>query len=122
MKKVFLAAAILAGTFGMTHANTLTVHNLTACTYTLSTSAGTYLSVPPGMSTFTSTPDLIATKVVYNMGGPNEVSTGVGIPPGFPPYANSSAYSYTPPCLTTSYYTCSWAQSSPTADATLVIF
>ncbi len=83
MKRLFLAAAVLAGTFGMTHANILTVHNLTACTYTLSTSAGTYLTVGPGVSTFTSTPDIIATKIVYNMGGPNEVSIGVGIPPGF---------------------------------------
>lgn len=122
MKRLLLAVAALAGAAGMTHANTMTVHNLTGCTYTLSTSAGTLLTVGPGTWTFTSTPDFIATKIIYDYSGPNYISIGVGIPPGFPPYANSSAYAYTPPCLTSSYYTCSWAQASPTADATLVIF
>lgn len=122
MKKLLLAAVALVGSYGMSQANTMTVHNLTGCSYTLSTSAGTLLTVGPGTWTFTSTPDFIATKIVYNIGGPNEISIGVGIPPGFPPYANSSAYSYIPPCLTTTYYTCSWSQSSPTANATLVIF
>lgn len=122
MKKLILAAFALAGSFGITHANTMTVHNLTACTFTLSTSAGTIITVGPGTSSFSSNPDFIATKIIYDYSGPNYISIGVGIPPGFPPYANSSAYSYTPPCLTTSYYTCSWSQSSPTANATLVIF
>lgn len=122
MKRLLLAVAALVGFAGTTQANILTVHNLTACPYTLSTSVGTLVPIGPGTTVLTFTPDIIATKIVYNMLGPNEVSIGVGIPPGFPPYANSSAYPYTPPCLTSSFYTCSWAQASPTADATLVIF
>ncbi|PSK95221.1 hypothetical protein [Taibaiella chishuiensis] len=123
MKRLLLAAATLLGAYGTTTANTMTVHNLTPCTYTLSTSAGTLLVVGPGTYTFTSSPDFVATKIVYNYGLPGSISIGVGIPPGFPPYANSSAYSPGPACLTSSsFYTCSWAQSTPTADATLVIF
>lgn len=123
MKKLLLAAMALVGTYGMTHANVMTVHNLTGCSYMLSTNIG-LIPIGPGTYTFTSpaaTP-YIATKIVYNYGTTPNISIGVGIPPGFPPYANSASFPYTPPCLTTSYYTASWAQSSQTADATLVIF
>ena len=125
MKKVFLAAVALLGTYGISTANVMTVHNLTGCSYSLSTNVGTVpLFVGPGTTTFTSPggDPYFATKIVYNYGLPMTVSIGVGIPPGFPPYANSSSSPYTPPCLTTSYYTASWAQASSTADATLVIF
>lgn len=122
MKKALLAAAILAGTAGLAHANTLTVHNLTPCNYTLNTSNNTLVSVPPGVTTLSFTPDIIATKIIYNLGGPGTISIGVGIPPGFPPYANSSAYGPPPPCLSSGFYTCSWSQASPAANATLVIF
>lgn len=123
MKKLLLAAVALVGTYGMTHANVMTVHNLTGCSYTLSTNIG-LLFVGPGTSAFTSPvgQDYIATKIVYNYGSSPSVSIGVGIPPGFPPYSNSSSYPFTPPCLTSSYYTASWSQASPTAAATLVIF
>jgi hypothetical protein len=123
MKRLLLAAIALVGTYGITNANVMTVHNLTGCSYTLSTNIG-LVSVGPGTSTFTSpssTP-YIATKIVYNYSSSNPISIGVGIPPGFPPYANSASASYTPPCLTTSYYTASWSQASQTANATLVIF
>ena len=122
MKRLLVAASALVGTYGITNANVMTVHNLTGCPYTLSTNIG-LLFVGPGTSTFTSPvgTDYIATKIVYNYGVPGSVSIGVGIPPGFPPYANSAGYA-TPPCLTSAYYTASWSQSSPTAAATLVIF
>jgi hypothetical protein len=125
MKKIFLAAIALIGTYGISAANVMTVHNLTGCSYTLSTNVGTtLLTVGPGTTTFTSPggSSYFATKIIYNYGSSPSISIGVGIPPGFPPYSNSSSYPYTPPCLTTSYYTASWAQASSTADATLVIF
>lgn len=121
MKKLLLGALALAGTYGIAEANNMTVHNLTACTYTLSTSTGQLITVAPGTSTHTSTSPLhfTATKVVYNFGISPETSIGVGLGS---PYSNSMGQPV-PPCLIgTTYYTASWSQSSATADATLVIF
>ncbi|RQO32469.1 hypothetical protein DBR32_02370 [Taibaiella sp. KBW10] len=121
MKKVLLAAFALIATYGIADANVMTVQNLTACTYTLSTSTGQILTAPPGLSTFTSTGSLhfVATKVVYNFGVFPETTLGVGLGS---PYANTMGQT-TPPCLVgTTYYTGSWSQASPTANATLVIF
>ena len=123
MKRLLLAACALAGTYGITQANTVTVNNLTGCTYTLnfSSSIGT---APPGISVHTSAPgtDIIACKIIYDYAGPNNISIGVGMSPDYPPYANSSMFPYTPPCLTSSFYTVAWSQSGATANATLVIF
>ncbi|RQO32468.1 hypothetical protein DBR32_02365 [Taibaiella sp. KBW10] len=120
MKKLLLGVLALTGTYGITSANVLTVHNLTACSYTLSTS-GPLLTVPPGTSTFVSAVgnDFYITKVVYNFGSFPETSIGVGLGT---PYSNSAGQPV-PPCLVgTTFYTASWSQASMTANATLVIF
>lgn len=109
------------GAYGMTHANSVTIHNLTGCGFTLN--FGTFGGyAPPGVSSFTApTADLIvACKIIYP--GATYISIGVGLPPDFPPYANSAMYSNNPSCLSSSFYTCSWSQTSSVANATLVIF
>ncbi|WP_124634678.1 hypothetical protein [Taibaiella sp. KBW10] len=121
MKKLLVASLTLMGTFGFAKAaNVLTVHNLTPCPYTLSTSGG-YLMIGPGTTTFNSpsTLNFEGTKIMYVAGWPNDGSIGVGIGT---PYANSMGMP-TPACLTTStFITASWSQASPAANATLVIF
>lgn len=115
MKKRLLVAFALMVTFGVASANTLTVNNLTACTYTISLSGGAGTTVPPGTSTFLSYPgvNIDFIKIVY---GSTQVNVGYG---SF--YSNSMGQP-APPCLVNPYFTASWAQASPTANASLVIF
>lgn len=124
MKKLFLALAAFAGTYGITNANTVTVNNLTGCTYTLNFSS-VVTTVGPGITTVSSTAvsgDLIACKIIYNDGLPGSISIGVGLQPDFPPYANSAMFANNPPCVTNGFYSVAWSQASSAANATLVIF
>lgn len=123
MKKLLLAIAALAGTFGITNANTVTVTNLTGCTFTLNFSS-VVTTCGPGTIVVPSTSwaDLTACKIIYNDGLPGSISIGVGIQPDFPPYANSAMYTNNPPCATNGFYSVAWSQTSSTANATLVIF
>lgn len=125
MKKVLLAAFCLLGSYGISQANTLTVNNLTGCTYILSLDGGGYVSASPGSNTFTSFPgaNITIAKVAYWPGYPSApivAETAVGI--SFP-YGNTSGQT-TPPCLIggSTYFTATWSQGSPSANATLVIF
>lgn len=120
MKKLLLAALALTGTGIAAEANMLTVTNLTPCTYTISLSGGTGTIIPPGTSTFYSfgTVSITAIKIMYvNGSNYTQVNVGYGMP-----YHNSIGQP-TPPCLPPGgFYTASWAQSSATADASMVIF
>lgn len=121
MKKLLLSALAFAGSFGLVSAaNTLTVINLTSCPYTLSISGsnGSFIGAN-STATFNSFPtvDIGAIKIMYVSGSNyTQVNVSYGSP-----YSNSIGQP-TPPCLTNSYFTASWAQSSPSANATLVIF
>ncbi|RQO31048.1 hypothetical protein DBR32_10095 [Taibaiella sp. KBW10] len=124
MKKVLLGLLALAGTAGIAAANTLTITNLTSCPYTLSISGtgsgGGGAMVGAGASiTYTSGAGLNigAIKIMY-VSGTNFTQVNVGY--GF--FYSNSIGQPTPPCLTGTYFTASWAQASPTDNATLVIF
>ncbi len=108
MKRLLLATFALVGTYGIANANRMTVHNLTGCFFTLSTTAGIDERImPPGMMTFDASdfsssfpPEGIrACKVKYYDGTFPEISIGVGFPPDFPVYANSATWPNTPPVL-----------------------
>jgi len=118
MKKMLLAALALTGTGVAAEANMLTVNNLTPCTYTISLSGGSGTVIPPGTSTFYSfgTVNITAIKIMWG-GGVTQVNVGYGSP-----YHNSIGQP-TPTCLAPGgFYTASWAQASPSADASMVIF
>ncbi|PSK95225.1 hypothetical protein [Taibaiella chishuiensis] len=124
MKKLLLAAVALAGACGFTHANSVTVRNLTGCTFTLDFSS-IMMTMAPGETIVTSAPgaaDLTVCKVIYNDGLPGRISIGAGIVPGYVSYANSLSSPNNPPCVTNGFYSVAWSQSSPTADAQLMIF
>lgn len=117
MKKLLLATLALTGTFVAAEANVLNVTNLTPCTYTISLSGGTGTTIPPGTSTFYSFGTVHITAIKIMWGTSTQVNVGYGMP-----YHNSIGQP-TPTCLAPgAYYTASWAQASPTADASMVIF
>lgn len=120
MKKLLLGVFALIGTAGIAQANTLTVMNLTGCPYTLSISGYGYATIGTGTYTFNSigSANIDAAKVVYVFA--SGATTGLGVSMGTP-YANTAGQP-TPPCLTAAYFTASWSQGSPTANASLVIF
>lgn len=120
MKKLLLGVLALIGTAGIAQANTLTVMNLTGCTYTLSISGYGYATVGSGTYVFNSVgpADITAAKVLYVFASGANTGLGVGIST---PYANTAGQ-LTPPCLTAAYFTASWAQSTSSANATMVIF
>lgn len=120
MKKLILGAIALIGTAGIATANTLTVTNLTGCPYTLSISGYGYATIGSGTYVFNSTPgvNIDAAKVVYVFTSGSTTALGVGIGT---PYANTAGQP-TPPCLSAAYFTASWSQGSPTANASMVIF
>lgn len=117
MKKLLLAALVLTGTGIAAEANVLNVTNLTPCTYDISLSGGTGTIIPPGTSTFYSFGSVHITAIKIMWGGVTQVNVGFGHL-----YHNSLGQP-TPTCLAPGgFYTASWAQSSTTADASLVIF
>lgn len=124
MKKIFLGLLLVAGTSVVASANNLTVINLTGCDYTLSIS-GTAGNYPNAMVAANSS-QIFSSSGSLNIGGIKIMyvsgtnHTQVNVDYGSP-YSNSIGQP-TPPCLTNTFFTASWAQSSPTADATVVIF
>ncbi|RQO32466.1 hypothetical protein DBR32_02355 [Taibaiella sp. KBW10] len=122
MKKLLLASLTLIGTFGFAKAaNVLTINNLTPCPYTLSISGGGIVTIGPGITTVNSFPavNIDDVKIVYIFGGSTATQVNVGFTH---PYHNSIGQP-TPPCITSStFFTGSWAQATPSSNATLVIF
>lgn len=122
MKKLLLAVCALLGTVGMAQANVLTVNNITGCTYQATMNGyGAIATIPPGISTFTSLPgsNITEIKIIYMSGGTGLASCSVGLG-----NTNSNTMGQpTPPCLASgAYFTAAWAQMTPTANATAVIY
>lgn len=122
MKKLLLAALSLAGTYGMAEAaNVLAVTNLTSCSYTLSISGAGGVTIGPGTTYINSFPtaNIDFVKIMYVFGPTSVTQVNVG----FSQTYHNSIGQPTPPCVAGSgFFTGSWAQASPTANATLVIF
>ncbi|RQO32471.1 hypothetical protein DBR32_02380 [Taibaiella sp. KBW10] len=121
MKKILFAALALAGTFQMAQANTLTINNLTNCTLRCGISYYGDVMVPPGLSTYTSTPgnDISSLKLEFLAVNGSYLQLVSGITPSY----SSGAGMPSPVCPTPmGYLTLSWAQASPTANATMIIF
>ncbi len=121
-----ISGMLLAGTLltSLANANTLTIFNTTGCTYDVyTTNDGVFHSVPPGMYTTTTppgTPDYFGVRFTWN-----------GAPAGYQSlwyggttYTTSAAVGVFPPCTNPpgSAYQATWAQGSPTANITMVIF
>ncbi|PSK95220.1 hypothetical protein [Taibaiella chishuiensis] len=125
MKRFVLAACLIAGAAGNSRANSVTVNNHTGCTFTLDFSFTQYATAPPGttyIDPLWQEDDFIACKVTYDYYSPNRIVLIVGISPNYNTYATSATNMNNPPCVNGNFYSAIWTQSSPTANATLIIF
>ncbi len=121
-----ISGLLLAGTLlaSLANANTLNIFNTTGCTFIVHTANdGVIHIVPPGPYSVTSAPGMPEyTAVRFTWDG--APSSHQSLWYGGTTFTTSSTVGVFPPCTNPSGnpYQATWAQGSPTADVTMVIF
>lgn len=116
MKKLFLAALALTGTFGLAQANNFTINNNTGCTIYMGLNSLGLQFVAPGPHSVVVPGDITNAKFEYltSTGYSGSFAVGYG-------FAFASTLGYPAPACPTAmgYITAIWQQATPTGDVVL---